>query len=323
MAIFGTGIPKIKFLPAGIVAFTVYTGDDTLILANHGLSTVKQVALTTTDTLPDPLQTFSTTNYYVIYTDSGTFQLATNIDRAYAGTAINITDAGTGTHSIDKAPLSVSLNNAKIIKDEAVPDILVHTSEISGHKSYVDKGQHWEFSVLIHLFKDAGTAVSGCVQDTDPNYDSFTKVGHGFVDDDPVTVSGTLPSELAANTLYYINYTSTSVFTLATEPDGTDIDLANQGTTITVTPADHLITYKRFYQSLGKLVYLWRHSDGLPFIKSGVTDATSLSDSDYAKFRLESMRPVYITGEHGTEDGLHLVFKSVDWVDLYWNAGAF
>lgn len=53
--------------------------------------------LTTTTTLPAGLSL--ATDYYVIRIDDSTFKLATSYANAIAGTAINITDAGTGTHT--------------------------------------------------------------------------------------------------------------------------------------------------------------------------------------------------------------------------------
>lgn len=57
-----------------------------------------RVQLTTTTTLPAGLST--ATNYYVIKVSDTTFKLATSYANAVAGTAINITDAGTGTHTV-------------------------------------------------------------------------------------------------------------------------------------------------------------------------------------------------------------------------------
>lgn len=57
-----------------------------------------RVRLTTTTTLPAGLAT--ATDYYVIRVGDSTFKLATSYANAIAGTAINITDAGTGTHTI-------------------------------------------------------------------------------------------------------------------------------------------------------------------------------------------------------------------------------
>jgi hypothetical protein len=57
-----------------------------------------RVRLTTTTTLPAGLSL--ATDYYVIKVTDSTFKLATSYANAVAGTAINITDAGTGTHTI-------------------------------------------------------------------------------------------------------------------------------------------------------------------------------------------------------------------------------
>lgn len=57
-----------------------------------------RVRLTTTTTLPAGLAL--ATDYYVIKLSDTTFSLATSYANAIAGTAINITDAGTGTHTI-------------------------------------------------------------------------------------------------------------------------------------------------------------------------------------------------------------------------------
>jgi len=58
-----------------------------------------RVRLTTTTTLPAGLATG--TDYYFIRLSNTTFKLATSYANAIAGTAINITDAGTGTHTVN------------------------------------------------------------------------------------------------------------------------------------------------------------------------------------------------------------------------------
>ena len=56
--------------------------------------------LTTTTTLPGGLSL--ATDYYVIKVTDSTCKLATSYANAIAGTAINITDAGTGTHTMSR-----------------------------------------------------------------------------------------------------------------------------------------------------------------------------------------------------------------------------
>jgi len=63
------------------------------------LLTGTRVRCTTTTTLPAPLAT--ATDYYLIKVTDGTYKLATSYANAIAGTAIDITDAGTGTHTLN------------------------------------------------------------------------------------------------------------------------------------------------------------------------------------------------------------------------------
>jgi hypothetical protein len=62
------------------------------------LLTGTRVRLTTTTTLPAGLAT--ATDYYFIKMSDTTFELASSYANAIAGTQINITDAGTGTHTV-------------------------------------------------------------------------------------------------------------------------------------------------------------------------------------------------------------------------------
>jgi hypothetical protein len=71
---------------------------DICTAAAHGMVTGLKVQLTTVTTLPAPLQL--ATDYFVIALDANTFKLATSLANALVGTAINITDTGTGAHTI-------------------------------------------------------------------------------------------------------------------------------------------------------------------------------------------------------------------------------
>lgn len=63
------------------------------------LVTGTRVRLTTTTTLPAPLAT--ATDYYLIKVSDTSYKLATTNANALAGTAIDITNAGTGTHTLN------------------------------------------------------------------------------------------------------------------------------------------------------------------------------------------------------------------------------
>jgi len=79
--------------------FTADAGTDVCTHSNINLLPYTRVQLTTTTTLPAGLSL--ATDYYVIKVSDTTCQFATSYANAVAGTAINITDAGTGTHTIN------------------------------------------------------------------------------------------------------------------------------------------------------------------------------------------------------------------------------
>jgi len=85
--------------------FTADAGTDIITMTStanipSNILTGTRVRLTTTTTLPAGLAL--ATDYYVIKVTDSTFQLATSYANAVAGTAINITDAGTGTHTMSR-----------------------------------------------------------------------------------------------------------------------------------------------------------------------------------------------------------------------------
>lgn len=79
--------------------FTADAGTDVCTHSNINLRPYTRVQLTTTTTLPAGLSL--ATDYYVIKVSDTTCQFATSYANAVAGTAIDITDAGTGTHTIN------------------------------------------------------------------------------------------------------------------------------------------------------------------------------------------------------------------------------
>lgn len=91
----------------GAVPEALVVADDTFTAAAtdictataHGLQTGDgPVQLTTTDTLPAGLALL--TDYWIIRIDANTFYFASSRANALAGTAVDITDTGTGTHTL-------------------------------------------------------------------------------------------------------------------------------------------------------------------------------------------------------------------------------
>ena len=83
-----------------VETFSVDTGTDEIIDAGHGLGEGDAVVLTTTGTLPDPLEALDAEGAEVVYwvtnPTANRFQLTSN---PQAPSAIDLTDAGSGTHS--------------------------------------------------------------------------------------------------------------------------------------------------------------------------------------------------------------------------------
>lgn len=76
----------------------VNTGTDQItVTANSELITGRKIQLTTTGTLPTGLSL--ATDYYIIVVDSTHIKLASSLANAVAGTAIDITGAGSGTNT--------------------------------------------------------------------------------------------------------------------------------------------------------------------------------------------------------------------------------
>lgn len=94
----GYGIALVATVTAPAAGTFTAAASDVCTKSAHGYLTGLKVQVSTTTTLPAGLS--AATDYFVIKIDAGTFKLATNLSNAIAGTAIDITDAGTGTHTI-------------------------------------------------------------------------------------------------------------------------------------------------------------------------------------------------------------------------------
>lgn len=99
-----TGTCTNKRRPLSFTAFdfTAILGTDVCTKVAHGLETGDgPIRLTTTGMLPAPLAL--ATDYWIIKIDADNFYLATSLADAYASTRIDITSAGTGTHTLRSA----------------------------------------------------------------------------------------------------------------------------------------------------------------------------------------------------------------------------
>jgi len=96
-----TSAPAAQNLTNTLSSFSTFTADETTDICTHSninLMPYTRVQLTTTTTLPAGLSL--ATDYYVIKVTDLTCKFATSYANAVAGVAVNITDNGTGTHTI-------------------------------------------------------------------------------------------------------------------------------------------------------------------------------------------------------------------------------
>jgi hypothetical protein len=77
----------------GTATFTVNASTDVVTSNAHGLVDGMIIQVSSTTTLPDPLA--ADTDYYIISATTNTFKVSTT----RGGSAVDLTDTGTGTHS--------------------------------------------------------------------------------------------------------------------------------------------------------------------------------------------------------------------------------
>jgi len=148
--------------------------DDQATVTAHGLITGAKVALTTTGTLPAGL----VATMYVIVVDASTLKFATSLANALAGTAEDITDDGSGTHTVTPAALSgIFTLQASNDYDPRVHPVAAGTwSDITGSSVVVAGSGSFGWNVsdvyyawvrLVWTFADGtGTmSASTCVKD--------------------------------------------------------------------------------------------------------------------------------------------------------------
>ena len=116
------------------IADTVFTATDftnanLAVAGGHNLTTGDAVQVSSTTTLPGGLA--AATTYFTIVTGGATvFRLATTRANAIAGTAITLTTAGTGTHTVTGAPAVASGAGS----DQLVAGLPVYLDGSSGAK---------------------------------------------------------------------------------------------------------------------------------------------------------------------------------------------
>lgn len=190
--------------------FTVNATTDQATCSTHGYSNGDPIIVTSTTTLPSPLA--ESTEYYVIYVDADTFQFAETYGDAVDGTAIDLTDTGTGTHSV-----------------------------------YANGG-----GANMNVWADYSDSATQNFATTDVNTgtDEITITAHGLENFQRVqfTSTGAVPTGLTASTTYYLIVVDANTIQVATTYAnafaGTQIDITSVGSgTHTLTPYEQSMIF--------------------------------------------------------------------------------
>ncbi len=180
--------------------------DDIITAVDHGLETGDgPIQLTTATTLPAGLSL--STDYWVIKLDDDTFSLASTRALSLAGTAVNVTDAGTGAHTAH---------------DTATTERVV--TGLAGAFRGTPDGQPLVYADKVF------TAANGT--------EIFSASAHGLLTGDgPLQVSnsgGGLPTGLSGSTDYWVIKIDSGTFYLATSRAnaiaGTHLLISGNGT---------------------------------------------------------------------------------------------
>jgi hypothetical protein len=150
------------------------------------------------------------TPYYVIFVNGDNIKLATTPENAIAGTAVNLTAAGVGTHKIT----SLSKTPDGTYEIATVPSATSFTATARG-----------TVPTIVKTFNPRSTV--------DPNLETFKIPSHGFLTGTAVTYSrgeDTAISGLTHNTVYYVVAVNRDYIKLATSASD-----AESGITLSVT----------------------------------------------------------------------------------------
>ncbi len=124
----GTGSITFAITTPGTSA-AVSTANDTITVTAHGMVTGAKIALTSAGTLPTGV---TATTYYMIKVDADTLKFASSLANAAAGTAVDLTTPGFGTHTLTPALLATTGAVAKMqISNDGVTFADVTTNTVT------------------------------------------------------------------------------------------------------------------------------------------------------------------------------------------------
>lgn len=122
-------------VPVNFAPTDVNTTSNEITLTAHGYAHCHCVRFSTTTTAPGGLT--NNTTYYVIFVNANTIKLATTFDNAMAGTAIDITTQGSGTHTI--SPMEYFI----VVCDTNAPVVNAYNSGPGGNAPKYIRFGYW------------------------------------------------------------------------------------------------------------------------------------------------------------------------------------
>lgn len=146
------------------VTFTAVVADDTLITAAKPWKMGDGMELTTTGTLPVPLALVTT--YFLIRETTKRFKLATTLANARARVAIDITDTGSGTHTLRRnSQLRYPVNG--IVETGVAPQEIMEDLMSAGAGVVTWDGDKFK------VYAGAATAFTGTIDEGNLRDDDF------------------------------------------------------------------------------------------------------------------------------------------------------
>lgn len=148
-SIFGSTAPMFAFdHNAAGKNFTVVAATNLFTCTDHGLTNGQRIYVDSSGVLPSPLEDL--TFYYIISATSSTFKLALS----RGGTEIDITDTGTGTHSL-YTEIFINLDYWVPLAEDADTRNVKQESELEADRIILPRGEYLEIFGMINLFKYA------------------------------------------------------------------------------------------------------------------------------------------------------------------------
>lgn len=226
----------------GAVTMTIAT-PGVFTLNNHNLQLGDPVYLTTTGALPTGLT--ANTTYYAIPINANTFNLATTLANAIAGTKIATSGTQSGTHSLFHVPYGIGDGSTTF----QLPDLR--------SRSPIGAGLAAPTIALSFAATDVNTATDVITVPSNQTFWTGQVVR--------LTTTSGLPAGLATGTDYYVIRISDTQIKLATTranaslDGGTAIDITSQGTgTHTMTQT---LTQRRLGDYVGEEMHTLTDAD--------------------------------------------------------------